>query len=595
MKQQPMGATPDKDGVTFRVWAPFAEKVYVTGTFNDWSKRHPLKQNGGGIWEGRARQAAPHDEYKYLIINGDQEISRIDPYAKSVTSSVGNAVICADDFDWSDDGFVAPPLNDLVIYELHVGTFFDEPGGSPGNFDGVFERLPYLRELGVTAIQLMPPMEFPGGFSWGYNPSHIFAIESDYGGPTALKRLIKAAHNHGLAVIFDVVYNHFGPSDLDLWRFDGWSENDKGGIYFYNDWRAETPWGATRPDYGRPEVRQFILDNVQMWLNEYHVDGLRFDATAYIRNANGSNNDPGSDLPEGWELLRQINEAVHNLPQPRYTIAEDLQRNEWITKPTAEGGAGFDAQWAAEFVHPVRAALVVMDDQNRDLEAIAAAIRAGYNGDAFDRVIYTESHDEVANGRARLPEDIHPGEADSWFAQKRSMLGAALVFTAPGIPMIFQGQEFLTDEWFRDETPINWDFAETHDGIVRFYQDLIRLRRNRDGVTRGLTGQHVATYHINNAQKVLAFQRWAEGGLGDTVVILANFANQFYKEYKIGLPQAGAWQIRLASDANVYNANFGNGGGSVIETAEENVDGQPYAATFTLPPYSLLILSQDPA
>ncbi len=137
-------------------------------------------------------------------------------------------------------------------------------------------KLPYLCDLGVNAVEIMPPMEFAGGYSWGYNPANLFAIEREYGGPSGFKAFVAAAHAQGIAVIFDVVYNHFGPSDLDLWQFDGWSENGKGGVYFYNDGRSWTPWGDTRPDYGRSEVRQFIRDNALLWLERYRVDGLRW-------------------------------------------------------------------------------------------------------------------------------------------------------------------------------------------------------------------------------------------------------------------------------------------------------------------------------
>ena len=156
----------------------------------------------------------------------------------------------------------------------------------------------------------MPAMEFAGDVSWGYNPAHIFAVESAYGGPEGFKAFIEAAHRSGIAVILDVVYNHFGPSDLDLWQFDGWSENDKGGIYFYNDWRSDTPWGDTRPDYGRSEVRQFIRDNALYWLEEYHLDGLRFDMTLYIRSVRGDEGDEGDALEEGWSLLQWINGEI---------------------------------------------------------------------------------------------------------------------------------------------------------------------------------------------------------------------------------------------------------------------------------------------
>jgi 1,4-alpha-glucan branching enzyme len=252
-----MGAIPYPGGTTFRVWAPHTDQVYATGTFNDWSKRaNPLASEEHGCWSAHIPGANPGDEYKFVLINGSEELWRIDPYARDVTSSVGNSVIHDADFDWGLEDYHIPPWNEVVIYQMHVGTFNDQPGGPPGNLNGAIEKLCYLRDLGINAIKIMPPMEFAGGFSWGYNPAHIFAIESDYGGPNAFKEFVKAAHAHGIAVIFDVVYNHFGPSDLDLWRFDGWSENNGGGIYFYNDWRSETPWGP-RPDYGRAQVRQY--------------------------------------------------------------------------------------------------------------------------------------------------------------------------------------------------------------------------------------------------------------------------------------------------------------------------------------------------
>jgi 1,4-alpha-glucan branching enzyme len=157
----------------------------------------------------------------------------------------------------------------------------------------------------------MPIAEFPGGYSWGYNPAHPFAVESEYGGPVGLKELVKAAHAKGIAILLDVVYNHFGPTDMDIWQFDGWSENGLGGIYFYNDWRAKTPWGETRPDYGRSEVRQYIFDNALMWLEKYRIDGLRMDMIPYIRNVNADGN-PANGLQEGYSLMQWINSEIKN-------------------------------------------------------------------------------------------------------------------------------------------------------------------------------------------------------------------------------------------------------------------------------------------
>src|SRR5690606_35900168 len=159
-----------------------------------------------------------------------------------------------------------------------------------------------------------------------------------------------------------VVYNHFGPDSIDVWRFDGWGENDKGGIYFYNDWRSSTPWGETRPDYGRPEVQDYILDNVSMWLADCRLDGLRLDSTIYMRNVAGHNDDPDNDLPEAWTLLQRINDRVRKINPRALTVAEDVGANHYITEAEGLGGAGFGAQWELSFPAALRATLNPVDD-----------------------------------------------------------------------------------------------------------------------------------------------------------------------------------------------------------------------------------------
>lgn len=590
--QAGMGAIPHPAGTTFRVWAPHAEDVAVTGSFNDWNaKTHLLTPETDGYWSTDVPGAQPGDEYRFLLQNNGQELSKNDPYAREVTHSAGNSVVPTHDFDWEEDHFEMPPWNTLVIYELHVGTFNAPDPNKPGTFYDVIEKLAYLQGLGINALEIMPPTEFPGSRSWGYNPSHPFAIETDYGGPQAFKMLVKEAHRHGIAIILDVVYNHFGPGDLDLWQFDGWQENDGGGIYFYNDWRAETPWGHNRPDYGRPQVRQYIRDNALMWLEEFRVDGLRADSISHIRNVHGSS-DPSHDLPEGWDLMRWINEEIRACMPWKITIAEDLMGNEYITRPTTEGGQGFSTQWDAAFVYPVREALTAPYDADRDMQAVAGAIAQTYNGEAFQRVIYTESHDEVANGKSRVPEEIMPGAAHHWYPKKRATLGAALVLTSPGVPMLFQGQAMLADGFFSDDQPLNWRRADEYSGLIHLYRDLIALRRNLHGTTRGLTGQHTDVYHINNEAKLVAFRRWDAGGPGDETIILANFSDTTHEAYCIGLPAAGQWHVRFNSDWEGYDHEFGNFESFGTEATEDAYDGLPYNGSFGVAPYSVLVISQ---
>jgi len=586
-----MGAILYDAGAAFRVWAPHAEAVSVVGSFNGWEPdAAPMRREEHDTWYADVPGAKPGDEYRFLIRNGGQELSRIDPYAREVTNSVGNAIVYdADAFDWEGDAFTPPPREELVVYEMHVGTFHDPDGegGRPGTFHDAADRLGHLKKLGVNCVEVMPAAEFAGDYSWGYNPAHPFAVEQAYGGPDALKAFVKAAHREGMAVVMDVVYNHFGPSDLDLWRFDGWGEGDKGGIYFYNDHRSSTPWGDTRPDYGREEVRRYIRDNAMMWLEEYRCDGLRYDMTLYIRTADGS------DLPEGWALTQRINGEIRERFPEKITIAEDLQDNDWLTKDIGAGGAGFHAQWCASFVHPIRATVITPDDDNRSMHAVRNAVLHAYNGDPFQRVIYSESHDEVANGKARVPQEVNPDDPDGYFARKRAGLAAAMALTTPGIPMLFQGQELLTDGWFRDTVPLDWDRAEEFPGTLRLYRDLIKLRRNREGTTAGLTGKHVDVYHLNDPDNVLAFRRWAEGGPLDDVLVVANFSNAERRDYRVGAPRPGAWRVRLHSDEKRYGRGFGKVECPDPTADDDGYDGMRHSVRVALGPYSVLILSQD--
>ncbi len=588
-----MGSTLHPQGVAFRLWAPHAQRVAVIGSFNGWEEtRHPMTAEENGYWYATVAEAQAGDQYRFLLSTPQGEFKRIDPYAREVTNSVGNAIVHDPSFDWQGDDFSMAPWNELVIYELHVGTFNDqEDDNDSGQFSSVSARLEHLKKLGVNAIQLMPIGEFAGDQSWGYNPAHIFSVESSYGGPLAFKRFVKRAHQAGIAVLLDVVYNHFGPSDLDLWQFDGWSENNQGGIYFYNDHRASTPWGETRPDYGRGEVRQYLADNALMWLEEYHVDGLRFDGTHFIRTVQTDGDI--EDLPEGWSLLQWMNEQISQQYPGRITIAEDLQSNRWLTKSVGAGGAGFGCQWDASFVHTIRQAVIAVEDDQRSLGAIRDAIQYRYNDDAFDRVIYSESHDAVANGQSRVPQEISPDDPTGWYARKRSTLAAAMVFTAPGVPMLFQGQEFLEGGWFRDTVPVDWDQRDEFRGIVRLYRDLIGLRLNRDGLTRGLCGQFTQVYHLNHDRQVIAFHRWDQGGPGDDVVVVANFYRDAQDDYTLGFPSGGTWKLRFNSDWQGYNDDFANHPSSDAIAGEGDRDGLPWHGSVSIGPYSVLIFSQE--
>ncbi len=342
-------------------------------------------------------------------------------------------------------------------------------------------------------------------------------------------------------------------------------------------------------------MRQYIKENAQRWCETRYVDGLRWDATNTIRNVYASNNDPAHDLADGWRLMQEINDSLAAQPlwNMKISIAEDMKDNEWLTKYSCDGGAGFDSQWDASFVHSVRQSVITPRDEDRNMNSIRDAHLHRYNWDAFERVIYSESHDEVMNGKARVAEDIWPGNAGSWFSKKRSTLAAALVFTGPGIPLIFQGQEFLEDRWFQDSKALDWNKEWKYAGILNLYRDLIHLRRNWFDNTRGLLSQSINVFHVNNWDKLIAIHRWGNGGPRDDVIVIANFANCSCDRYSLGFPREGLWKVRFNSDWSGYGADFGNHPSYDVSARPGPKDGLSCNGCISIGPYTAVILSQD--
>ena len=601
-----MGAIVQTGGCAFRCWAPNASAVWVAGNFSTpaWGdgkvamardSADPANK-GHSYWSVFVPGAAAGAEYRFIIQDGGggPQIWKMDPYSSDATSATGNSIVVDPTFNWASTTFQMPSFNELVIYELHIGTFTAEPG-KIGSFADAIGRLSYLQNLGVNAIQVMPAEDFDVEESMGYDPSLPFAIDDAYGTAKAVQQFVQAAHSLGIAVIFDVVYNHFGPEfggmNACLWQFDGWSKDGYGGIYLYNDPRASCPWGEkNRPDFGRPEVRQYLRDNAMMWLHQYRADGLRFDSVVNIRQIIDNSSRSNGDNPDGWQLLQWVNNDKDSGLPWTIIIAEDLQNDDWITKTTGTGGAGFDAQWDNIFRDSVRQAIAAANDSDRDMNAVAAAIGKRYNSSGmFQRILYIESHDEADT--LRLPDVIWRGNAASWASRKRSTLGAAIVMTSPGIPMIFMGQEFLAWGTWSVQTPLDWSQAGSFSGIISLYRDLIQLRRNWHNNTRGLHGPNINIFHINNDAKVVAFHRWDRGGPGDDVLVVANFSATAFPSYNIGLPREGTWYLRFNSDWQGYSADFGNIGYDTTASSGEN-QNMPFNANVGLGPYSCYIFSQ---
>ncbi|MFF0310697.1 malto-oligosyltrehalose trehalohydrolase [Streptosporangium sp. NPDC004379] len=418
-------------GHGFRVWAPARERVdLVLG-----ERRLPMRRSGGGWWERAVEEAGPGTDYAYSLDGGPPRPDPRSPYQPYGPHGPSRLVDHAA-FRWTDDRWRGTPLPGAVLYELHVGTF------SPaGTFDGVIERLPHLVELGVDAIELMPVAEFSGGRGWGYDGVSLFAPHHAYGGPDGLKRLVDACHAHGLGVVMDVVYNHLGPSGNYLPEF---------GPYFAG--RHTTNWGdAVNFDGpGSDETRAFVIGNALMWLRDYHVDGLRLDAVHAIAD------DSAVHVLE--RLAEEVEALAAHVRRPLFLIAESDLNDPRFVRAREAGGYGLDAAWADEWHHALHSVLTgerggYYSDFG-PLSLLAKGLRqawvydgtwsphrgrvhgrspAGLSGHRF--VVCAQNHDQVGN---RAQGERNP----ALMSEGRLRIAAALLLTAPFVPMLFQGEEW---------------------------------------------------------------------------------------------------------------------------------------------------------
>jgi 1,4-alpha-glucan branching enzyme len=598
-----MGAVLDWDGCTFRVWAPFAQRVNVVGDFfhggnlepGVWEEVPLARESDSGCWSVFVERVVADSLYKFHLQTADGSWQwRHDPFARDATSFAGNSVVVDRSFDWTGDAFQMPRWNELVIYELHVGTF-NKDAGRVGTFADAVGKLNHVAGLGCNAVEVLPAFDFDTSTSMGYNTALPFAVDNAYGELAAMKRFVREAHRRGLAVILDVVYNHWGPQGLDecLGRFDGWSQNGMRGIYFYNDWRGETPYGAdNRPDFGRGQVRQYIRDNAMTLLDELRADGLRLDSTIAIRHIETNGGDKG-ELPDGWSELRYLGQEKRRSSPWKILIAEDLQNDDNVVADALAGGIGLDAQWDSWFEGRLSAMLLAPDDETRRPSALREAIEKSYNGSGpFQRVVYFESHDE-AHSRGRVPGLVAPGDSEGWLARKISALGASLLLTVPGVPMLFMGSEFLEWRTWSDgqDFCMDWGRVSRFPGFVDLWRRLVRLRRNWENNTRGLRGANTRVYWASDEDGVIAYHRFDQGGPGDDVVVVANLRNRGFPNYNLGFPRPGTWYLRFDSDARVYGSDFSNLGYDTTAAKAPN-QGMPCSANVALGPYSLCIYSQ---
>jgi 1,4-alpha-glucan branching enzyme len=567
-----MGAIPYADasgtGVTFRVWAPNATQVAVPGSFNGWSTtaNFLVKEGSSGLWSADIPTARAGHEYKYHI-NGS--IWKRDPRSRKVTHSSGNSVVYDPAaFNWMGDTRLAVNASDLVIYEMHVGAFYDPApsSGGPGKLTDAIAKLDHLAALGINAVELLPVAEFPTDRSWGYNPSDPYAVEnSGYGGPDALKAFVRAAHQRGIRGLLDVVHNHYGPSDLDLWGFDVGASP---GLYFYSDpGICCTGWGRVRTTAPRGCAPISSTTFACGWTNTtWTASGGMLSRLRHY--------DPGYvAIPP---LIRSSATSItpHPCEHPGViSIAED--RSE---------GLHFDGEWDHGFCDTLVNELVKTVDEQRDMGALATAnLRLGLVPGSFCRIARPGGRPQ----RPRFPAPSHPyrtGHAgrilrpETFDARRRGRLDR------PRHPMLFMGQEMLEDEQFSDSRPLDWSHAVTYAAVVNFYRDLIRLRRNLDGVSLGLNGPWMTWHSVDNNRKLLAYHRWGAGA-DDQVMVVLNFSNTEIGNYSFStFPADGRWYVNLNSDWTVTVP--------ISPPRQFGGAGQRRTGSVSIGPYSVLVLSR---
>ncbi len=422
--ERPLGATPGVDGeTTFRVWAHEAMRVVIELR----GERHALAPDGFGIWSVKL-PAAHGDAYRYLV---DDAAGLPDPASRSQPEGLrgSSAVVDPRCFAWTDDGWAGVPRDELVVYELHVGTFTQE-----GTFDAAVEHLPTLAELGVTAIEVMPIAEFPGRHGWGYDGVYLSAAQSSYGGPDAFARLVDASHAAGLGVILDVVYNHVGASgEQALKTF---------GPYFSA--KYSTCWGSAInfDDVGCDPVREWVLQSAEGWIRDFHVDGLRLDAIHAIYDSSAR------------PILREIAQRTHDANHAALVIAESGMNDPMVTRPTERGGLGHDAVWADDFHYCLRTLLTgEQEGWYAEFGTVGDLVKCYHRpflhdgtwsdsrgkcsgAPALDRppeefVVFSANHDQVGNRALgdRLPDELRP-------------LAAFATLLSPFTPMLWMGEEY---------------------------------------------------------------------------------------------------------------------------------------------------------
>ena len=595
-------------GAAFAVWAPDARRVSVVGDFNQWDgRRHAMRSLGAsGVWEIFVPGAGPGAHYKFEIktARGDLKL-KADPYAFFCEIAPKNASIVWDNrqFAWGDQNWLEkrrardPFHSPMSIYEVHLGSWRKKSAGESLNYREIAEPLAeYALKMGFTHVEFLPLAEHAYYPSWGYQVTGFYAPTSRYGTPDDLKFLVNYLHQAGLGVLMDWVPAHFPRDDWALARFDGTA------LYEHEDPRqgAHQDWGTLIFNYGRHEVRNFLLANALFWCDVFHIDGLRVDAVASMLYLDYSRQ-PGQWIPnkyggnenlEAVEFLKSFNTNVLSAHPGVITVAEESTAWPQVTRPPYLGGLGFCFKWNMGWMHDTLAYF------SRD-----PIYRKYHQNDLTFAMLYqhTEnfilpfSHDEVVHGKGSLLGKM-PGDDWQRFANLRAMLAYQWLF--PGKKLLMMGSELGQSAEWNANGSVDWGLLEQgpyHLGLQQLVGDLNQIY-HREPALFEADDDPAGFFWIDCSDvehSVLSFIRQKKDGTRRIAVIL-NLTPELRVGYRIGLPQEGFWREALNSDAKIYGgSNQGNMGG--VRAEAKPLHRQPFSAALTLPPLAVIALSAEAA
>lgn len=588
------------EGVSFAVWAPNAKGVNLIGEFNNWGGNDaPMRVLGSsGVWELFWPSFPTDGLYKFRVHGVDGSVTdRADPFAFATEVPPHTASrVFTSDYTWNDSDWMTqraaqnPVFEPMSTLEVHLGSW--RPGLS---YLELAEQLTeYLLAQGFTHVEFLPVAEHPFGGSWGYQVTSYYAPTSRFGTPDEFRHLVDTLHKAGIGVIVDWVPAHFPKDAWALGRFDGTP------LYEHSDPRRgeQLDWGTYVFDFGRAEVRNFLVANALYWLQEFHVDGLRVDAVAsmlyldYSRPEGGwtPNIYGGRENLEAVQFLQEMNATVHKSHPGIVTIAEESTSWPGVTRATNLGGLGFSMKWNMGWMHDT------LDYIGRD-----PIYRTYHHGGLTFSLLYAFSenfvlpisHDEVVHGKGTLWGRM-PGNDHVKAAGVRSLL--AYQWAHPGKQLLFMGQEFGQRAEWSEERGVDWcqlDENSYSTGIQRFVADLNGLYRSRPSLWSQDTKPEGYSWIDANdsANNVLSFLRY--GSDGSVLACVFNFSGAEHSRYRLGLPHTGTWREVLNSDATDYNGT-GVGNYGAVEATEEPWHGRPASATLVLPPNSAIWLEPAP-